>query len=145
MDQPATTPQKIRRLIEEAAVSRDFLSLEIVELKRKLDVPARMRESLREHPTSWVAGSAISGLFASLLFRRPRKPKPKQAAKAAKTGVMGVLLASAVAVAKPIAGRWLANRAKNYWLAGDLPLDHRTTTSVAVPHRKVKSLSSSHV
>jgi len=80
-------------------------------LRRRLDVPARLRDSLQHHPASWLFGSLASGLAASWVFpRKPPTPKPARAIPAKMLGV-------AWRASQPLVKIWLGNQVKN-WLAG---------------------------
>lgn len=104
--------QEIERLIRLAEQSRGQLGGKIHQLRRQLDVPARMKASVFRHPSLWMAGSMFSGLAASSLFRRRRPAEPKK-----KKGLAALLLGLTLTAAKPAAKIWLANRAKD-WMAG---------------------------
>ena len=52
-------------------------------LKRKLDVPSRIKESLKAQPTKWIGGSILVGFVASVLFR-PREKKVRRERKSLK-------------------------------------------------------------
>jgi hypothetical protein len=86
------------------------LETEAAALKRRLDFPARVRDSLAAHPSSWLAGSLVSGLAASLLFRR----KPAIAKKS--HGLVRSLLGLTATAAQPLLKVWLANQLKS-WLS----------------------------
>ncbi len=121
MDRKLPTNQEIQRLILISAAARSCLETEAHALKQRLDVPARIRGSLREHPTGWLVGSLISGMAASLLFRS----KPSRAL----TGLSGspsprrplpvVLMGLALTVIRPLAKVWLTDQVKQR-LAGML-------------------------
>jgi hypothetical protein len=106
MDRKLPEDPEIRRLIELSARSRQFLENEAAALRHKLDVPSRVRESLRENPTKWMAGSLVSGIAASLLFRN--KPAPLKKRRGFPAAVLGLTLTAA----RPLLKAWLANQAK---------------------------------
>lgn len=114
MDRKLPDNPEIEKLIRQSAVSRAYLGSEIVALRQRLDVPARIRGSLAQHPTGWLFGSLASGLFATMLFRRkpaaPKKPR----------GFPGVLLGLTLTAVRPLVKVWLADQLKN-WLAGRSP------------------------
>lgn len=114
MDPKLPVQPEIARLIRQSEISRAYLGSEAVALRQRLDVPARIRGSLKEHPTGWLFGSVASGLAASLLFRRkpaaPKKPR----------GIPGVLLGLTLTAARPLVKVWLADQLK-LWLAGKTP------------------------
>ena len=71
MDRKLSKSEQIERLIRLSETSRFRLREEAVSLKQRLDVPARVRSSLKGHPTSWMLGSLAAGLAASWMLRRP--------------------------------------------------------------------------
>lgn len=101
--QPVITPE-IQRLIRMAEMSRAAMGSEICHLKHKLNVPARLCDSLKHHPTAWLFGSAASGFAARLLFRR-RSPAAKP-----RRGLAGALLGLTLTASRPLAKAWLANQ-----------------------------------
>jgi hypothetical protein len=105
---------EIQRLIRLSEASRSCLEFEVVALQHKLDVPSRIRDSLREHPSTWLAGSLVSGLAASLMFRR------KPVVEKKRRGIAGVLLGLTLTAARPLAKVWLAGQLKQ-WAAGSSP------------------------
>jgi hypothetical protein len=73
-----TTPE-IQALISRSRAARVNLGIVADDLRAKLDAPARVRESMRSHPTRWLAGATATGLITSrLLFRRPRASRAKK-------------------------------------------------------------------
>ncbi len=115
-----------------AATARSHLSGEASALKARLDVPARLRGSLKSHPTGWLLGSLASGLAsglaASLLFRRgsPREPKKHRSFPIA---IFGLILT----MVRPFAKVWATDILKGYLLGEPLkkPFDfpiNRTRT-----------------
>jgi hypothetical protein len=106
---------EILRLVQLAEHSRAVLEAEAARLRHQFDVPARIRDSLKHHPSSWLFGSAATGLFASLMLRR--KPKAATAPVAAKShGLAASLLRLTLTSAAPIAKIWLTNQLQ-HWLA----------------------------
>ena len=111
MDRKLPKTSEIQRLIELSAASRSVLDREASALRHRLDVPSRIRGSLKQHPTGWLVGSLASGLAASLIFRR----KPSIDKK--RRGIPGVLLGLTLTAARPLAKVWLTNQLKD-WVAG---------------------------
>lgn len=111
MDRKSAQIPEIRRLIDISAAARNCLSDEIGALRQRLDVPARIRGSLKEHPAAWLFGSIGSGLAASFAFRRhpAQAPKPR--------GGRSKLLGFAWNAARPLVKIWLADQVKS-WIAG---------------------------
>jgi hypothetical protein len=114
--------EQIQRLIRTSDAARGVLGSEIHAFKYKLDVPARLKDSLRSHPTGWLGGSLAAGLATSLLFRR--KPK-REKAPAKKKTLLGLLLTLAFATLRPFLKVWLTGQLKNYIAAkfagGEIP------------------------
>lgn len=102
-------PREIQRLIDAGDTARGVLGSEIRAFKHKLDVPARVKESLVSHPTGWLGGSLVAGMAGSLLFRRKAKRE-----KVKKKTLWGVLLSLAIAGLRPFVKVWLAGQLKNY-------------------------------
>jgi hypothetical protein len=114
MDRKLPENPEIQRLIRLSEASRSCLESEVITLRHRLDVPARIRGSLKEHPSTWLFGSLASGLAASLMFRR------KPAAVKKRRGIPGVLLGLTLTAARPLAKVWLADQLK-HWVAGISP------------------------
>jgi hypothetical protein len=112
MDRKLQQSHEIERLIEAAQVARSYLEVEAISLKQRLDVPSRIRGSLKSHPTGWLVGSAVSGLAASLMFRR----RPIVTEKKRKSFPLAILGLTLTAV-RPLAKVWLTDQLKSH-LAG---------------------------
>jgi hypothetical protein len=100
--------KRIRELIEQAEIARRALAGSFTKLRGTLNVPARLRSSLMGHPGGWMAGSLVSGLAASLLFRR----KPKTVSKS--RGIPFAILAMLGTAARPLVKAWLLGRLKHF-------------------------------
>lgn len=118
MDRKLPKDQEIQRLIRLSEVARSKLENEAVLLKQRLDVPARIRTSLKSHPLGWLFGSLASGLTATWLFRRQPVVVDKK-----NRGVASTLFGLALTAIQPAAKVWLANQLKSY-LAGQLGRAH---------------------
>lgn len=111
MDRKSPDSSDIQRLIALSAAARSCLHGEVSALRRRLDVPARLRGSLQHHPATWMLGSLVSGLAASFVFRRkPSSVKPSR-------GIPAKMLGVAWTASRPLMKIWLADQVKN-WLAG---------------------------
>lgn len=128
-----TPPAEIQRLIRAAENSRRLLTAEAAEFRHRIDVPARMKKSLKESPFGWLAGSASVGLATSF-FLGGRRKKTNEEAIPVKRGLSNILLSLGIAAAKPLARMWLADRAK-LWLAGNLPVSSGNASS-GLPNRR---------
>lgn len=125
MDPKSLHQSEIERLIRVSAESRAHLTLASQRLRDHLNVPAKLRDSLRRHPSSWLVGSLASGFVASLLFGRPRvrrgqpstqgsiqvEPKRPKSLPAVAAGL-------ALSAARPLATRWLAQQAERFLAKG---------------------------
>ena len=60
-------------LIRRAEAARRQLSAEYAAIRHRLDVPARVKDSLRNNPLGWVGGSLAAGLAASTLLSPEQK------------------------------------------------------------------------
>ena len=112
MDRELSKDQQIEQLIRQSQIARSFLESEANVLRQKLDVPARLRSSLKGHPTGWLFGSAATGLAASLLFRRKPAPAARQ-----NRGLPLKILGLILTLARPMAKLWLSGQVKNYLAA----------------------------
>jgi hypothetical protein len=115
MDRKLSEKTEIKQLIHLSAAARSCLDHEAAALRKRLDVPMRVRDSLASHPGSWMLGSLASGLLASVMFRR----RPRAAAPGNK-GVLSALLGLTLTAAKPFAKVWLANQLKD-WMTRPQP------------------------
>lgn len=104
---PAKSPE-IERLIRLGEASRARLSDEFATLRQRFDVPARLRASLRGHPGTWLGGSLVAGLGASLLFRR----KPAAKRRKGLPGLLGWGASLAFTALRPALKGWLIGRLK---------------------------------
>jgi hypothetical protein len=112
MAQELSEEQEIQNLIRQAQSARICITGEVADLKAKLDVPARLKNSLRIHPSGWLFGSLASGFIGSLLLRGRKSSSPKRARK--KGGLLLSLLGLALTAIRPLAKVWLKDQVKNY-------------------------------
>lgn len=112
MDQNLSKNQQIKRLILLGDSARSVLQREVISLKQQVNLPQRLRGSLKSHPSRWMFGSVAAGLVASLLFRR----RPGVTGKK-RRGLFSVILGLALTAVRPLAELWLTDRIKNH-LAG---------------------------
>ncbi len=111
MDRKLQQKQEIERLILLSDSARSILEEEVISLKQKLDVPARLRSSLKTHPTGWLMGSLASGLAASMIFGRKQIVAEKK-----RRSLPLALLGLSLTAVRPLAKVWLTNQVKNYLL-----------------------------
>lgn len=132
MDRQPSKPTDVEILIQASQASRQLLSREIAGLKHRLDVPARVRESLTREPATWVLGSVVSGLFASLLFRRPKTVAQKSRSFSRK--LLGLTLTAAQPIIKASLSGWLKELAINA-INRTPPAPHSPLTPVQDSHQ----------
>ena len=108
MDRKLQTNPQIQRLIRLSEAARSSLGEEARALTEKFDVSARIRSSLKAHPTGWLLGSLASGLAASFLFRG--KTNAPQKRRSFPTALLGLTLTAV----RPLAKVWLTNQVKNH-------------------------------
>jgi|SRR6478752_3066041 len=114
MDRKLSGNPEIERLIRISESARSCLQDEAISLRRRLDVPARVRDSLKSHPMGWVLGSLGSGLVASLLFRRKAAPAASKAATTSHRGRFATLLGLGLTAAQPLLKAWLTRQLTGY-------------------------------
>lgn len=112
---PATKEALIARI----DAARAVLTEEIGELRHKLDLPGRVRDSVLSKPLAWFGGSLGAGFLGSMLLRRRRTEKPKR------RGVFGFLLGSAFSLARPALQAWAIKELKNRVALPGNALRHR--------------------
>ena len=94
-------------LIARIAASRVALAADLAGLRRRLDVPARVKDSILSKPLAWLGGSLGAGFLASSIFRR-RRPK----AEKAKRGLLGLALGGLISLARPALQNWALQEAR---------------------------------
>lgn len=126
MDRKLSGNPEIERLIRISESARSCLQDEAISLRRRLDVPARVRDSLKSHPMGWVLGSLGSGLAASLFFRRKAAPAASTAATAKPRGWLASLLGLGLTAAQPLLKVWLTRQLTGYLAgrSGNFPASH---------------------
>ena len=120
----APAPEKhsaeVEALIRRLEASRDGLGGHIVELRHKLDVPARIKGAVMGKPWLWFGGSLGAGLVASRLFRRPRKTKKKGK-------LFGLLFTTAITFLKPTLTRVITSELQRRFM------DHADSKQARLP------------
>jgi hypothetical protein len=110
MDRKISKNQELQRLISLSAAARRCLGNEAAALKQRLDVPSRVRNSLKQNPTGWLLGSLGSGLAASMVFSRKPAPSERKS-RSLPSAVLGLTLTAI----RPLAKVWLTDQVKNYF------------------------------
>jgi len=109
MDRKLRKNPEIEQLIRLSASARSSLGHEMSALKHRIDVPSRIRDSLKNHRAGWLLGSLASGLTASMFFQR--KPTNE---KKSHLGLPLTLLSITFSAVRPFAKAWLTNQVKHY-------------------------------
>ena len=94
-------------LIARIAASRVALAADLADLRRRLDVPTRVKDSILSKPLAWFGGSLGAGFLASALFKK-RVPR----AEKAKRGFLGILLGGLFTLARPALQNWAMQEAR---------------------------------
>ena len=133
MDRKLQQTQEIERLIRLSGAARSNLDSAAISLKERFDIPSRLRDSLRHHPTGWLLGSLASGLAASLIFsRKPAAPEKKR------RSLPLALLGLSLTAVRPLAKVWLTDQVKQYFSA------QRTGFSPSQPSPSLSSTPKIH-
>lgn len=98
--------QEILEWVRLSEAARARLGADAEALRHRLDVPARLRDSLRNHPVGWLGGTAIAGLAASRLASRALFFKTRATRRGWSWLGLGF---NAV---RPVAKIWLASQVK---------------------------------
>jgi drug/metabolite transporter (DMT)-like permease len=108
----ASQPQgPAEELIARIEASRNALAGDLAALRRRLDVPTRVRDSFRSRPLAWFGGSLGAGLLASMLFKRPRQTPARPVP--ARRGWWGMMLGGAFTLARPALQSWAIKELQN--------------------------------
>ena len=99
--------QNLEVLSARIAASRVAVAGELAALRHRLDVPARVKESVLSKPLPWLGGSLGAGFVASIfLKRRRRSSRAEKVEKVAKKAWWSVLLGGAFTLARPALQNW---------------------------------------
>ncbi len=128
MDRKLQQTQEIERLIRLGDTARTRLDVAAVSIRQRYDVPARLKDSLKRHPTGWLVGSLFFGLVASMLFNRRPPAREKKS-----RGLPLTLLGLSLTAVRPIAKVWLTDQVKQYFSA------HRADSLAIQPHPRPPS------
>lgn len=108
---------RLKTLSLQLDAARNDLGSSAVTIRRRLDVPARIRGSLRSHPAAWFGTSIAAGLLASIGLRQlRRRPRHIEASPAARPG-HGLLHAGGVAIfaiLRPVLQKWLVHQLRRH-------------------------------
>jgi len=94
-------------LIARLAASRADLGRDVAIVRHRLDVPARVKQSVMSKPLAWFGGSLGAGLVASFLLKG-RKSPPKQE-KVVRRSLWSLALGGLFTLARPALQTWATN------------------------------------
>ncbi len=106
--QIAESSARKRELVAQLASARQSIAHSKEVLKDKLKPGKLARNIFTRRPKTIFAGSVLTSLVATLLIKRPKKPKRTSAQKTNKQ----ILLTWLLSLLKPVAKVWLINLAK---------------------------------
>lgn len=102
-----------QELIAQLADSRVVIDQGRAQLKDKLNVKKQVQGLMQRKPKQLLIGSAVTGLAATILLRRPKQKKGSKIRKSFAKILFGWLLL----LLKPTAKRWLIDVAKKTAIA----------------------------
>ena len=117
MAQSSKTKTHVAELIYRSELARAKLSSSHAELKHKLDVPARIKESFLSTPVKWMGGFLLAGLAANFIFRsKKHKPTlmPVERKMQKSRGLISSLLFLCFSMLKPVAKMYALKIFKSY-------------------------------
>lgn len=82
--------------------------MDVLSLKRQLDLPTRLKDSLSKKPTKWLLGSSAIGLASTLLLPRLRSCDPKPRISQNRTG--GMVTRLVWKISRPLIKKWLTQK-----------------------------------
>ena len=105
-------------LIAQLARARQQIDASGANVRRSLDVPARIRSNFQKNAVAWVGGGLAAGVLIAFVLRRPRSNPVRSAAKGEsalpKAGAAGLLVAGgkiAFDLLRPMLIKWVMNQA----------------------------------
>jgi len=103
---------EIEALIRRGRAARQELKTAYVAFRHKIDVPARVKGSLRTHPFGWFGGSLATGLIASFFVPKGhhKHSDEPEGSKKKRAGFGGFALTAATSMAKPLVKAWLTKK-----------------------------------
>jgi hypothetical protein len=95
-------------LIARLAASRGSVARDLAVLRHRLDVPARVKDSVMSKPLAWFGGSLGAGLLASFLLKGRRRRPPKSET-VVRRSLWSLALGGAFTLARPALQTWAMN------------------------------------
>ena len=103
----AEPERQAEALIARLAASRRAVGHDLAVLRHRLNVPARIKESVMSKPLAWFGGSLGAGLVASFLLKG-RKSRPKRE-KVVRRSLWSLALGGAFTLVRPALQTWAMN------------------------------------
>lgn len=100
MVKPTQKSLELAELIRSSEVARVQIGQAHHQLRQKLELPLRIRDSLKSSPLKWLGGSLGAGFIGSLLFRSKRR-EPKHEPEKKHRGLFVGLLMMLFGLVKP--------------------------------------------
>lgn len=91
----AKRSQEKQALIDRLEASRQNLTAHADRLRHRLDVPARIGQSIKHFPIRWLGAFTGAGFAASLFAKRPRTKRKKR------SRLIGLIGTASIAFLKP--------------------------------------------
>ncbi len=104
---------ELAELIRRSEAARVQIGHAHLQLKKKLDIPLRLRDSLKSSPMKWLGGSLGVGFLGSFLFRS-RRPKVRHEPEKKHRGWFIGLLMMLFALVKPSLKIYATKLLKDY-------------------------------
>jgi len=108
---------QLETLTRQIEGARGEIGRAAVTLRGRLDLPTRIRQSVRRNPARWFGAAAVAGLLGSLSIRRLRR-RPHhietRAAPASRSKVVGIAAATFTLV-RPLLQKWLLHQMRSRW------------------------------
>lgn len=71
-------PSAKQALLAQISQSRTAVLRDSRILKDELNLASKLRDSVRNHPSFWLGGAAVSGYLMNRLFAKKKNPPPKK-------------------------------------------------------------------
>lgn len=115
MAKPTHKQVELAELVRRSEAARFSIAEAHQDLMHKLDMPSRIKESMRAQPAKWIGGSIIAGYLGSFFFRS-RRPKVREEARISKKPrkPLPMLLSTIAILSKPAVKMYATKLLKDY-------------------------------
>lgn len=95
--------------------ARGELGRGAITLRGRLDVPSRIKRSIRQNRATWFGASLVVGLIASLGLRRlrHRPPRIETRATVSSRGKLAGIAAAGFTLLRPLLQKWLLHKMRH--------------------------------